>query len=207
MLRLEPSFLILLGTLALVMACANASSDVEGQQSDRGGGGGGDDDVVVRIGEQVITLEEIDAKAKETSLQPYQALYDARRQAVEQIISDRLLDQEAEAKGITRTELLDQEVNQKAVPVTDAEVQAFFDQNQNRMGGRTVEQMDAQIRGYLSSQNLGQAQFDLLERLKTKANVKITLEPPRADVIVAANDPVLGPAGAAVTIVEYSDFQ
>jgi protein-disulfide isomerase len=202
MVRREPSFLILLGTLALVMACANASSDVEGQQSDSGGG-----DVVVRIGEQVITLEEIDVKAREISLQPYQALYDARRQAVEQIVSDRLLDQEAEVRGITRAELLNEEVNQKAVPITDTEVQAFFDQNQNRMGGRTLEQMDPQIRGYLSSQNLGRAQLDLLERLKTKANVKITLEPPRVDVIVAANDPVQGPAGAAVTIVEYSDFQ
>ena len=44
-------------------------------------------------------------------------------------------------------------------------------------------------------------------RMKSKNNVTTTLDPPRVPVTVAANDPVKGPAGAPVQIVEFSDFQ
>ena len=45
-------------------------------------------------------------------------------------------------------------------------------------------------------------QRDFLDRLKSKANVSIALDAPRIDVIIAANDPAMGPADAPVTIVE-----
>jgi protein-disulfide isomerase len=42
--------------------------------------------------------------------------------------------------------------------------------------------------------------------LRTKANVRILIDPPRTDV-VADDDPAKGPADAPVTIVTFSDFQ
>ena len=47
----------------------------------------------------------------------------------------------------------------------------------------------------------------LLANIKTKHDVRINLDPPRVPVTVAANDPVKGPAGAPVQILEFSDFQ
>lgn len=197
-----PTLLVLVG---LLVSCANASTDKKVEQTggDKAGG-----EVVAYLGDVPITMAEVDEKSRAMSLKPYQDLYNQRRQAIEQIIADRLLEEEAEAAGITATDLMKQEVQDKAPAITDEAVQGFFAQNQAQMGGREMdESLEAQIRSYLTAQNMGQLQRDFLERLKAKANVTISLDAPRIDVIIAENDPTMGPADAPVTIVEYSDFQ
>lgn len=197
-----PTLLVLVG---LLVSCANASTDKKVEQTggDKAGG-----EVVAYLGDVPITMAEVDEKSRAMSLKPYQDLYNQRRQAIEQIIADRLLEEEAEAAGITATDLMKQEVQDKAPAITDEAVQGFFAQNQAQMGGREMdESLEAQIRSYLTAQNMGQLQRDFLERLKAKANVTISLDAPRIDVIIAENDPTMGPADALVTIVEYSDFQ
>ena len=197
-----PTLLVLVG---LLVSCANASTDKKVEQAggDKAGG-----EVVAYLGDVPITMAEVDEKSRAMNLKPYQDLYNQRRQAIEQIIADRLLEEEAEAAGITATDLMKQEVQDKAPAITDEAVQGFFAQNQAQMGGREMdESLEAQIRSYLTAQNMGQLQRDFLERLKAKANVTISLDAPRIDVIIAENDPTMGPADAPVTIVEYSDFQ
>ena len=197
-----PTLLVLVG---LLVSCANASTDKKVEQTggDKAGG-----EVVAYLGDVPITMAEVDEKSRAMSIKPYQDLYNQRRQAIEQIIADRLLEEEAEAAGITATDLMKQEVQDKAPAITDEAVQGFFAQNQAQMGGRELdESLKTQIRSYLTAQNMGQLQRDFLERLKAKANVTISLDAPRIDVIIAENDPSMGPADAPVTIVEYSDFQ
>jgi hypothetical protein len=46
-----------------------------------------------------------------------------------------------------------------------------------------------------------------LTSLREKAEVAITLDPPRVPITVAEGERVKGSAEAPVTIVEYSDFQ
>ena len=91
--------------------------------------------------------------------------------------------------------------------ITDAEIQAFFAQNQARMGGQTLEQMTPQIRQHLQNQRISTVMRDFVTDLKKKAGVQVYLEPPRSEVKIAANDPKKGPEGAPITLVEYSDFQ
>jgi len=197
-----PTLLVLVG---LLVSCANASTEKKAEQT---GGEGTGSEVVALFGDEPITMAEVDEKSRAMNLKPYQDLYNQRRQAIEQIIADRLLDAEAETAGITPEELMKQEVQDKAEPVTDAAIQNFYTQNQAQMGGRPLDDgLKAQIGNYLVAQSYGQLQRDFLERLKSKANVTISLDAPRIDVIVAANDPSMGPASAPVTIVEYSDFQ
>jgi protein-disulfide isomerase len=64
-----------------------------------------------------------------------------------------------------------------------------------------------QIAGYLGQQHQHDRKEAFLKELRTKAGVKMLLEPPRIDVEIGDNNPVKGPAGAPVTIVEFSDFQ
>lgn len=197
-----PTLLVLVG---LLVSCANASTDKKAEQT---GGDKTGSEVVAQLGDVPITMAEVDERSRAMSLKPYQDLYNQRRQAIEQIIADRLLETEAEAAGVTPTELMKQEVQDKAPAVSDEAVQGFFAQNQAQMGGRELdESLKAQIRNYLTAQNMGQLQQDFLERLKSKANVSISLDPPRIDVVIADNDPSMGPADAPITIVEYSDFQ
>jgi len=203
--RLNRNWLILIFTAALCMAgCASASSDAPtaGAKSDAGG------PVVLRIGDEAITLDQLDEKAKTFGLKPYQDLYEHRRQAMDQLIAENLLDREATKRGITRDDLMRQEVNDKVTPVADADVAGFYEQNMPSMGGRPLDDdLRVQIRNFLSQQRLGLARQDFIARLRSQTKVQVSLDPPRVDLVVAPNEPAKGPDTAPVTIVEYSDFQ
>ena len=122
------------------------------------------------------------------------------------MITKRVLDAEVARRGTTAAGL-QAEITKDVTPATEAEVQAFYNQNQARMGGRTFEQMKPQIEQHLASLRGGDIMSDFMTDLKKKAGAHILLEPPRSEVKIAANDPRKGPEGAPITLVEYSDFQ
>jgi len=163
--------------------------------------------VAAYIGSDAIAIQDLDAKVLKTNMKLAQSLYDARRAVLNDLIMERVLAPEAAKKGVSVELFLRERIAEKAKPVTDADVQAFYDANSARMGKKPFEQMSGQIRTYLVSQGESAARESLLTELKEKAGVKIVLGPPRVDVVLAANDPTKGPANAKVTIVEFSDFQ
>jgi len=163
--------------------------------------------VAAFIGGEAITLQELDAKALKTNMKLAQSLYDARKAALDQVIIERILAPEAATKGITVDQLLSNRLAEKAKPVTGEEVEAYYKANSARMGGKPMEQMAEQIQSYLTSQQQKEARDSLLAQLKEKAEVKITLDAPRVEVPIAANDPAKGPKDAKVTVVVFSDFQ
>lgn len=167
----------------------------------------GNANVVARVGDAEITLEQVDEKARASSMDVYQTLYVARRSALDELIADTLLDNEARTSGVTKDQLVAGEITQKTAEVTDTEIDAFYTENQARMGGRTLDQMKDQIRDFLHARNADQARQQYINRLKEKAAVRVSLEPPRVTVTVADNDPAKGPAAAPVEIVTFSEFQ
>ncbi len=188
----KPFWLLLLVLFAAPLAAAES---------------GGDGDVAARIGDHKISLADVDREAMSSSIEPYQKLYDARQAALNGLIESHLLDQEARSRGISTADLIAKEITAKAGPVTDADIKAFFEQNQARMGGRTLEEVSPAIRDYLGAINVQRARQGLIDSLRAKSSIRVSLEAPRAEVIIAGNDPFKGPGGAPVTIVEYSDFQ
>jgi len=189
----------------LLGACGQAPASQAPSTSS--GGVSSDETVVASIGDRQIRLSEVDEKALESNMSVYQELYNARRQALEEILSEALLQQEASERGVTTDELLAQEVTSKVQPVSQADVQAFFDENRARLGGRTLEQIGPQIQQYLGAQRASAARQSFLSELKGKAGVAINLDPPRVPVQIASSERIKGPADAPVTIIEYSDFQ
>ena len=167
----------------------------------------GSSDVAARIGATELPLEAVDDAARATNTQAYQALYDARRAALDRLIADQLIETEAKARSVSVEALVEQEITAKIEAVTDSDVSAFFNANQQRMRGRTVEQMTDQIRARLSQGRGQQARTRFVNELKKKYAVKISLDPPRTPVEIAENDPVKGPDSAPVKIIEFSDFQ
>ncbi len=142
-----------------------------------------------------------------TNMQAYQSLYTARRAALDRMITDILVEQEAAEQGLAVEKLYEQHLNAANTAVTEEDVKKYYDDNSARMGARTLEQLQAQIRQYLQGQKINAARTAFVDGLKKKAGVTIALEAPRAPVIIAANDPFKGPEDAPITIVEFSDFQ
>ena len=86
-------------------------------------------------------------------------------------------------------------------PVTDEDVQAFYDENAPRFGNPPFESVAPQIREALGAMR----SHDATTAIEKEADVIVHLEPPRIDV--ASDGPARGPADAPITIVEFSDFQ
>ena len=169
-------------------------------------------DVVATVGATPITLAEIDERAMKQaasnfgSLTLAQALYEARRGAIEDLVGDRLVDMEAKATGLDRVALLRREIEAKVVPPTDTDIAAWYAANPQRVQGAPLDQVTAPIRALLLQERTRTAQAQYLDQLKAKTAVAISLDPPRLKVADAGR-PARGPSGAPVEIVEFSDFQ
>jgi protein-disulfide isomerase len=162
------------------------------------------------IGTRTITIAELDAHIKDGLFREASEdrdpgkLYELRSGAIEQMIDEALLDAEAKKRGMSRDDLVKVETT-KAKPVEQAEVQAFYDSVKPRLGDTKLEAVADQIRARLEAQRLQETHRALVEGLREQAKIEVKLEPPRIEV--AAEGPSRGPAGAPVTIVEFSDYQ
>jgi protein-disulfide isomerase len=162
--------------------------------------------VVARIDGQAITQKEVDARAESTLQRLKDEEYEARQSALDEIITERLMDAQAKAQGISRDELLKREVDGKVAPPTKAEVKDLYDRNKDRVGGRSLADLTPDIeRSILQNRSAERAQAYLAD-LRRKASVSVTLPQPRNDVPIPADARVLGPNKAPVTIVEFSDY-
>jgi hypothetical protein len=180
----------------LAVGCASSQAD----------GTSGDDSIAAKVGDVVITNAQLDEETSKKDAKAFQAYYDAKKRVLDQMINQQLIDGELEKRGIDQSQLQTELMSDLAA-VTDAEVQAFFTQNQGQMGGRTLDQVGPQVTQHLTNQRRSGVMNGFMADLKKKAGVQIMLTPPRMDVKVAANDPRKGAEGAPITLVEFSDFQ
>jgi len=169
-------------------------------------------DVVATLGTQSITLAEVDEKALEAPVSNFsgklsQALYDARRAALDEIVASRLMDDAAKAQGIDRAALVEKEITSKAPAVTEPEIAAWYQANQSRVQGASLDQVRQPIRAFLTQERMQKTRAQYLDVLKSKTKVVVMLDPPRQSVKAAAKSPTRGPANAPIQIVEFSDFQ
>ena len=168
--------------------------------------------VVGTVGSSTITLGQVDELAMQQpvgnfgSVKLSQAIYEARRQALDDLVATVLLDDEAKKRGIDRAALLEQEVTKTVAQPTDPDVASWYQSNRQRLRGATFEQSRSAIKTYLVNERTQAARQAFLDRLKTKTTVTLLLEPPR-QTIKTAGSPAQGPASAPIEIVEFSDFQ
>ena len=158
-----------------------------------------------------IKGEQITSGDVETSLLPLifdvqEQVYKLRKDELELSINDTLLTQEAAKRKITTNALLEAEVKPK--PVTDQQMQLFYEQNKERVSGDFTQTKDA-IRQYLEQMEVRQAERAFVEKLRATASIQVFLVAPESPVfsISTTDQPSLGNANAPVTIVAFTDYQ
>ena len=171
-----------------------------------------DDDVVAQVGGDPITFGDVEEAWQRNDassrLQMLQELYETRRRALDIIVGEHLIEQQAEASGVTRDELLEAELPNRTLPVTDEEITLIYERNKAQFGDRTLEEMAPEIRAFVERQRPMQALHVYMNELRRAAadDVTVFLEPPRQRIEVLEEDPARGPSDAPIEIVEFSDF-
>jgi len=210
-LRRSSSFVLILGAFAL-SACDQPAASSTG-----GGSADGDHsfkvvtmdqglpDPVARIGGKTISLQQLQDKSAAAEAKAQQDLYDARSGALEQMVDDQLLEDEAAKRGISKDDLVKQEVTDKIVQPTDEDVNAFYEKNKARIR-QPLDQIKDQVRGRLVQQAGNKRMQEFLDGLKAGDPVEVYLAPPRFKVDTEGH-PREGSPTAPVQIVEWSDFQ
>jgi len=161
--------------------------------------------VVAIVNGKEITEQELLDRVRGEVLKLEAQLYEVRRNGTEELISEYLLGQAAQARGLAGNQLLQQEVDSKVSEVTDKEIDDFYAANQARIR-KPLDEVRPQILNYLQQTKLTEARRIYLKGLRDKAQVKVYLTPPIVEVS-AEDAPIKGPANAPITIVEFSDFQ
>ena len=134
----------LIAILLFVTACSSTSAQPAKRPAPS--------DVVATVGSTSITLSEVDEKALQQSTSSFGsmklslALYEARRAAIDDLIANALLDHEAKARGIDRSALIEKEITAKISPVSDVEIAQWYQTNQARIQGRSLDQVRDPIR-------------------------------------------------------------
>jgi protein-disulfide isomerase/transcription termination factor NusB len=160
------------------------------------------------VGARRITSADIEDSLRPLVFSVQQQAYDLRRQEIELKINDALLNQEAQKRQMTPRALLDAEVDSKVPTVTEAQAQEFYNQNKERINGDFAKVKD-QVVQYLKEQEGRKMLIAYAGRLRQSASVQTFLDAPEPPVMNISTDdqPSKGNPKAAVTLVEFTDFQ
>lgn len=150
-----------------------------------------DDDLIPSIQPQLLTLRNQE--------------YEIKRKALENLIQQKLLEKVAQQKGLTTEELLRKEVDEKVQEPTDAEVEAYYLPQKDRIN-RPLDEVRPQVRQALKQAKIQQLRQDYMKNLRKGVEVSVLLSAPKIHVDF---DPqrVRGNAKAQVMIIEFSDYQ
>jgi len=165
------------------------------------------DEPLAEVDGVAISAEEVEKNLAAQLSKLYEQIYELKREKVEELIDEKLLEKEAAKRGLSTTALLDAEVTAKTGLVTEQEIENFYQANKGRLKGEESK-LREQIRSHLQNQKLGARREAFLQTLRSQAKIVMNLKPPpvlRVDIKVEGA-PSKGKAKAPVTIVEFSDF-
>lgn len=125
--------------------------------------------------------------------------------AVQSVLSQRLLQEEADEQGVALSELVSGRTDGN-VSVSDGDVAAWYGRNRSRLGGRTLEELSDDIRRMLVDNERSKIVDAYVADLEEDADIVRLLDAPRAE-LDNEDAATLGPESAPITIVEFSDFE
>jgi protein-disulfide isomerase len=167
--------------------------------------------MIASVADRTIHAEEIEKPLEVRIFELEREVYRLKRDFLDQMIVRILLEKEAAQRGISPQQLINEVTLLQKDELEDAELERYYQENRGRVTdwkGTEAELMQ-QMRASLQQRKAQQQVLDYARSLRSKYEVVVYLkEPPSPHVRVSMeNNPVLGPAEAPLTIVEFSDYQ
>ena len=201
--------LALFGIAGALAGCRESAATPNSQAIQQGNAHADVPDVLATVGGDRITMANVRERAA-NDLDQIETQYQMVRSkviesALDSILNERVLGAEAKKQGKSIEELIAAETGSIPAP-TDADIDAWYKENQDRAGGRPLDQVRPQVAEFLRQQRKKTALDSLYARLNREANVKVDFKPYRL-TFDNAGAPAIGSENAPVTVVEFSDFQ
>ena len=160
---------------------------------------------VATLNGQPITEQDLAPELGSKILQLRNQQYQLQSKALEQVIEQRVLEEEAKRHGISVEKLQQQEVDSKISEPTDAELEGYYLAVRSDIN-KPLAGVKPQLQQAVKMLKVAEARQDYANSLRAKAKVVVLLAPPKVEVAVD-RDRLRGNPNAPVTIVEFSDFQ
>lgn len=161
--------------------------------------------VIAKFNGVPITDEDVKKVAGSKLAQAEMEIYDVRKDAIDQIIEDRLLEAEGQKKKTSKDQLLKERIYDK-IKIEDREIEKFYNEKKSQMQGKTLEESKSNLRGFIFRQKYQEQYDQLIKGLKKTADIEVLIKAPKIEV-AEGDSPALGPKDAPVRIVEFTDYQ
>lgn len=195
--------LLVIGTAAWMLpACAADDASATGALGQVGDKTFTEKDVLDAAGEQ---MEQVEMQLQQCQINYKRSRHEVMETTLQELLNEELLNRAAAARGVSTAELLQQEIEAKIPEVSDADVDAFYTENQARIR-QPKENVAGQIRAHLQNLARTERTDEFYASLGEGVEVQNNMGPYRAQV-EGGDAPFKGPANAPITIVEFSDFE
>jgi DNA-binding CsgD family transcriptional regulator len=136
---------------------------------------------IARIGDQAIYDEDLLPLIGAQLYQLKTQEYDLRTKALANLLSQRLMEQEAKAKGLSVDAFLEQTVDRNVPAPSAGEVEAYYLAQKDRLN-RPIEEIRTQLEQALAQARRQQARQDYSDRLRQNGKVAVLLTRPKVEV-------------------------
>jgi protein-disulfide isomerase len=159
--------------------------------------------VVARVSGGNLTMADLQKKEGGKLLQAEYQYYLNERKALEELIDNKLLADEASRRNISLDQLLNTEVYKDVKDPTEDQLEVYYE------GLDTQEPYEA-VRGdvlqHLRDLRRTKARAAFVANLRKQANINVLLMPPTADLNLAKAN-IKGSQDAPVVFVEFADYE
>jgi protein-disulfide isomerase len=166
------------------------------------------DSVVAIVNGKSITQKEVDDSITSQLLPLEQQLYALRKAALENLITRAVLEEAARKKSISLDELK-KELTGGKVEISPAQVEELYTENASVFAAMSPDEAKERLRLDLETQERMKFYRAALAELRKTSSIELHLREPISPSVTSdvGSSPTMGPKDAAVTIVEFSDFQ
>ncbi len=189
--------------IAVAVAAAATGYLVRSDSSD------GAQQQIAVINGQPLYLSDLPAEVQGEIRQLQQQVYQTKFQGVREVVLHRMLQAEAERRGVSIDELVRREADAKVPDPDDGELKALAEAQKSAQSSGSPAPDDTlleQLRSRLRKPRVDAARQAYFRQLLDSAKIEYLIDEPRTEV---ASDPLRlrGNPYAPVRIVEFSDFQ
>ncbi len=172
---------------------------------------GDDFGIAATVGGEVITNKRLDVLLSPKLLETQVEIYRMKKEKLDQLIVEVILDKEAKQQGKTVEDLVEQLAPASLSTVQESEIDKYMQDNRDKIQGYrgNLPELRQRIGAFLGQQKRAQVIKNYVQALEPKYGVRIFVPvpfPPKVNVDTQGA-PTLGPSDAPVTIVEFSDYE